>query len=637
MRSHCFIMCCLAVLVGVTSVQAQSFQTTPGDPAINPPMSMPRIGYSNSGEQQMDVIAGAMQAASKTTAYHQALQNRTYSQNKQRPALAQSVGQGIANPTILPPQSADENSMTVEQQYQMLRRSNLAKSAQRDAEYAARLQGRPQAMQSYQRNDRPVRYAMNQAFSRDPFGEARQDPFADPPGTNRRVPANMVSSQPVIQDPFGLPPNQQGQTRQRDPFGEPRQDPFENPGQQQPQDVPAQQGRQQPQLPDNTPLPEINPDVQNKLPIPQNNQPLPMNVLPNPQDRVPPRIPGGQTIPQDPRAQQLPTPRPYQVPQQNQLPEIVQPPAQRTPRAPIMRRIDPRMLPMIPRQGVNQNPSPQGDLPGLEGRPQINPNRQMEEIHPSGKSEYQNQPPIISPDQYRQGVSEVFAIPRSDEMELQSKNALYDNGEYNAPVKAGCNTCDQIQSGWSDPQFYLSIFGGFTDTDPLRRDYDSAIMNVESGGGLGFAVGQMQGRNLRTELEYSTRWNDITSFNGNSVTGSLQTNAGMANGYWEFSQFPHPCFKPYVGAGLGYMFADPDMRNSAGVLLNDGSSSFAWQFMTGVNYKASEKLDWFVEYRRTVADELDLHQKGQMHQAGGAMGLYNYETDNFFFGARFKF
>ena len=85
------------------------------------------------------------------------------------------------------------------------------------------------------------------------------------------------------------------------------------------------------------------------------------------------------------------------------------------------------------------------------------------------------------------------------------------------------------------------------------------------------------------------------------------------------------------------MFAEPDLRTRVRALLSDGSSSFAWQLMAGINYKANPNMDWFFEYRRTVADELDLHPKSHVHTANGAAGLYDYETDNLFFGARFKF
>jgi opacity protein-like surface antigen len=187
------------------------------------------------------------------------------------------------------------------------------------------------------------------------------------------------------------------------------------------------------------------------------------------------------------------------------------------------------------------------------------------------------------------------------------------------------------------PEFYLSGYG----IAAYLRNLDSAIdtLLTDNGGGFGLALGQRQGLNLRTELEYAWRSNSIngdqnTLVNLFDISGKVKSQAGMANAYWEFVNFPTCRLKPYVGAGLGFSRFEVDLQNSVGSLTPERSkdSSFAYQFMGGVNLQPTSYVDLFIEYRLFRADSFQIETVG-----GVASGRYNYETSNLVGGLRWKF
>ena len=151
-------------------------------------------------------------------------------------------------------------------------------------------------------------------------------------------------------------------------------------------------------------------------------------------------------------------------------------------------------------------------------------------------------------------------------------------------------------------------------------------------------MGQYQGRNLRTEIEFSFRENELTSLtapgNPNFIpvdteNPAVRSFAGMANAIWEFVDFPSNRLKPYVGVGFGFVNV---VTESTFVGLDtleglDGSdSSFAYQVIGGVNFAVNETVDVFGEYRYLKADSLQLGSSG-----------FDYETSNVFGGVRIKF
>jgi len=210
---------------------------------------------------------------------------------------------------------------------------------------------------------------------------------------------------------------------------------------------------------------------------------------------------------------------------------------------------------------------------------------------------------------------------------------------YNSILDEGLATC------------YISLFGGLSRmNDLIARDREeSGTYFDDSGYVLGGAIGQIQGRNLRMELEVSYRSFDINGLTlngagglteGVDLTGSFATLSGMANAYWEFVDFPSGQFKPYVGAGVGFLTAYPDfaLRNGSTVMTNDHESSLAYQWMVGVNYRVERQTDLFVEYRYLRADSLSLNTNVvPTTTAGNGSGKIDHVADNIFFGLRMRF
>lgn len=109
----------------------------------------------------------------------------------------------------------------------------------------------------------------------------------------------------------------------------------------------------------------------------------------------------------------------------------------------------------------------------------------------------------------------------------------------------------------------------------------------------------------------------------------------MANAYWEFVDVKHQHLKPYVGLGIGFISVDTQLNDSMGQSIitpgMNNDSSFAYQWMGGVNYKASQNMDIYAEYRFLGADAFRIDTTTSMSDR------YHYSTDNVFLGFRWKF
>lgn len=200
------------------------------------------------------------------------------------------------------------------------------------------------------------------------------------------------------------------------------------------------------------------------------------------------------------------------------------------------------------------------------------------------------------------------------------------------------------------PLYYVSLFGGWSDLSDLAITNDSGRtdLNSQNGLGLGAAFGQILGRNLRSELEFSYRNHDVdnlflTDFGTGQQTingaGDVESYAGMLNLYWEFTGLCGGAFTPYIGGGVGAVNVSADLRLDGGqnAFADGEDSSFAYQYIVGLNYKVRSYSDLFVEYRHFAADSLRLDTSlpaGSLLEGDGEL---NYQSNNIFFGMRLKF
>ena len=210
------------------------------------------------------------------------------------------------------------------------------------------------------------------------------------------------------------------------------------------------------------------------------------------------------------------------------------------------------------------------------------------------------------------------------------------------------NDCDNLCSNFAS--CYVGVFGGWSDLNDFttRGEIGTGIYFEDAGYLFGFTIGQIQGRNLRTELELSYRNINVNGLRLDGqvpsefvgVYGDFGTFAGMLNGYWEFVDFNMRKIKPYIGAGVGFAMARPNLIQSNGLeaAVDSDESSFAWQWMAGLNYKASPTLDAFIEYRNFSANSFRLDTEiPSIAGLGDGSGPFDYRSSNVLFGLRARF
>lgn len=146
---------------------------------------------------------------------------------------------------------------------------------------------------------------------------------------------------------------------------------------------------------------------------------------------------------------------------------------------------------------------------------------------------------------------------------------------------------------------------------------------------------------LEGELAYRTNDVDSLSFNGNNqaiLAGQTDSFSGLVNVYYDITQYSEK-WHPYIGGGIGFAHVSKDVVYGAGgANIVDEDTVFAYQFIAGVTYKASDKFDVFVEGKYLGTDDPDLDRTG-----GGPGGVLTttqeseYESLSASIGVRYKF
>ncbi len=197
--------------------------------------------------------------------------------------------------------------------------------------------------------------------------------------------------------------------------------------------------------------------------------------------------------------------------------------------------------------------------------------------------------------------------------------------------------------------YYGSIFGGWVGLDDLMLSGDEGQIQIGNDGGFagGFALGQIQGKNLRSELEVTYRRNDLTNMTLNGLSGATQlfegdgeieSISGMLNVIWDFTDFPIQCVKPYLGGGFGGVSANADFQIDGQSTLGDGNdTSLAYQWIAGINFQAQANSQLYVEYRYFAADSLHFNTTLPASAIIDGDGELEYRTSNVLFGLRMKF
>ena len=258
-----------------------------------------------------------------------------------------------------------------------------------------------------------------------------------------------------------------------------------------------------------------------------------------------------------------------------------------------------------------------------------------------------------------------------DQPLFDNRQHMYQHGSFDC---GGCGSCQRCALGSGlkgmiatgrpansyvteagcccEPMFYFAVFGGYSqleNSDTLNNSplalpliATSGSLAYDDGFGIGVTLGQWQGRNLRTEIEYSYRRNNVASLqrfgapvvgiDNQMADGSANLHAGMYNAFWDFNRC-YFGFRPYVGAGIGFAFLDLSVSaTDSGTPLNftNDCSAFAYQFIAGGSRPCSMTTEWFVEYRYFNTDSFQLN-------VAEFFGGSNYQSDNVFVGFRKRF
>ena len=213
--------------------------------------------------------------------------------------------------------------------------------------------------------------------------------------------------------------------------------------------------------------------------------------------------------------------------------------------------------------------------------------------------------------------------------------------------------CGAGRVDWLDfdqfcPKNYLSFFGGYSNIDDFQREIDNAgAFDITSaqmldGWGIGFGAGRQIHPLFRIETEFTYRdhvagsWREetytggvLTATNTVDATGSLDTYTWLNNFVIDFP--PRQPGRPnlYTGGGIGIMFAEGNIATATNTY-NVSDSSFAYQFLAGVNVPVRERVDFFTEYRFTGATNITVDDVTTPISLGG----FDLESHNVFFGLR---
>lgn len=185
------------------------------------------------------------------------------------------------------------------------------------------------------------------------------------------------------------------------------------------------------------------------------------------------------------------------------------------------------------------------------------------------------------------------------------------------------------QAAHADDSNYISIFGGLNSLDDtsISSPTGSIGSDFDEGFGVGIAVGRWfdARQHWRAEVELSYRENDIDRLGAARGRGEVNALAYMVNGYYDFR--PGERVQPYVGVGVGIAEIDAENVGIGSARLDDDDSVFAYQFIGGLGYQLTDRVDLFGELRYLGSEDPELDGGREL----------DYESANVLAGLRFRF
>jgi OmpA-OmpF porin, OOP family len=144
---------------------------------------------------------------------------------------------------------------------------------------------------------------------------------------------------------------------------------------------------------------------------------------------------------------------------------------------------------------------------------------------------------------------------------------------------------------------------------------------------------------IRLEGELGWRQNDMDRLKGPGGTADLRGNLGvlslMANAYYDFNTGTK--LTPYVGVGAGGAWVNADKIKSKAtdaVLLDDSTTSFAYQGIAGVSYAINNQLSLKADYRYFATPQVEIKEPAAI---GGGKDKFTYTSHAIMVGFTYKF
>lgn len=159
------------------------------------------------------------------------------------------------------------------------------------------------------------------------------------------------------------------------------------------------------------------------------------------------------------------------------------------------------------------------------------------------------------------------------------------------------------KSALAEAGLYIGGWGGYTVNPETSDDdwhdyYDDYDLDVKDTAAWGVKIGYSNPflKYLALEAEYSYLNPDIKD--ADYIDGDVKISNLMFN---VIGKYPLGIVKPYVGVGLGFAYADMSFDDIRGI--DDGDyTSYAWQFLTGVEFYLTTEIAVDVGYRYYITE-----------------------------------
>ena len=143
--------------------------------------------------------------------------------------------------------------------------------------------------------------------------------------------------------------------------------------------------------------------------------------------------------------------------------------------------------------------------------------------------------------------------------------------------------------------FYVGIFGGYVIPDDLKveNDINEDVSLKESwtvGAKAGYICPQLKW--LAAELEYFYLADQDVDMSG--ADGDFSANNLMVN---LLARYPDGWIHPFVGAGIGWSWAELSGRSAEVGSIDESDNAFAWQILAGVNFEITPNWSADLAYR----------------------------------------